>query len=171
MSVSRRPRPVRTRKKKLSTLAPSSLARSIIAGTSPTFQSVTDMCSEKSRPASVSTRVARTAPAHAPGSRRNASCFPRSVESRLMDAPSTPRSRISRACGSRSSTPLVPSTVVNPLSEAYPATSKMSRRSNGSPPVRIRNTFGLTRAISSITRRHSSVESSPRESAPACADM
>src|SRR5258705_12202301 len=33
--------------------------------------------------------------------------------------------------------------------------SQMSFRSSGSPPVRIRKTFGLTSAISSITRRHS----------------
>ena len=37
----------------------------------------------------------------------------------------------------------------------------MSGRSSGSPPVRIRNVPGLTRAMSAITRRHSSVESSP----------
>src|SRR6266566_4038965 len=49
--------------------------------------------------------------------------------------------------------------------------SQMSFRKSGSPPVRIRKTFGLTRAISSITRRHSSVDSSPRVSAPANADM
>jgi hypothetical protein len=170
MSVRSLPRPVRTRKKKFSTFAPRSFARSIIAGTSPTFQSVTDMCSEKSRPASVSTawRASRR-----PTTRQvpKASCFTRSVESRLIDAPRTPCSRISRASFSRSSTPFVPSTVVKPLPVAYPATSKISRRSSGSPPVRIRNTFGLTRAISSITRRHSSVLSSPRVSAPACADI
>src|SRR5437762_13681422 len=67
MSVRSVPRPVRTRKKKFKTVAPSSFARSIIAGTSPTFQPVTDMCREKSRPASRSTRVARTAPSQAPG--------------------------------------------------------------------------------------------------------
>src|SRR5437870_3934562 len=43
----------------------------------------------------------------------------------------------------------------------------MSRRRRGSPPVRMRKTLGLTVAISSITRRHSSVVSSPRVSAPA----
>ena len=118
MSVRSRPRPVRTRKKKLRTLAPSSRARSIIAGTSFTFQSVTDMWSEKSSPSSVRTRVARTAASQAPGRRRKASCFTRSVESRLMEAPSTPCSRMSRASFSRSSTPLVPKTVVNFLATA-----------------------------------------------------
>ena len=118
MSVRSLPRPVRTRKKKLRTLAPRSRARSIIAGTSPTFQSVTDMCSEKSSPASVRTFVARTAPSQALGRWRNASCFLGSVESRLMDAPSTPRSRMSLASRSRSSTPLVPKTVVKRFSAA-----------------------------------------------------
>ena len=65
----------------------------------------------------------------------------------------------------------MPSTVVNRFSAAYAAMSQMSFRSSGSPPVRIRKTLGLTRAISSITRRHSSVDSSPRVSAPANADM
>jgi hypothetical protein len=65
----------------------------------------------------------------------------------------------------------VPSTVVNRFSVAYAAISQMSFRSSGSPPVRIRKTFGLTTAISSITRRHSSVDSSPRVSAPANADI
>ena len=118
MSVRSRPRPVRTRKKKFSTFAPSSFARSTMAGTSSTFQSVTDMCSEKSRSASLSTRVARTACSHAFGRCRNASCFFGSVESRLMEAPSTPRSRISLASRSRRRTPLVPNTVVKRFSAA-----------------------------------------------------
>ena len=118
MSVRSFPRPVRTRKKKFKTFAPSAFARSIIAGTSPTFQSVTDMCREKSRAASLSTRAARTAPSQAPGRWRNVSCLTRSVESRLIDAPRTPCARMSFASGSRSSTPLVPSTVVKRRSAA-----------------------------------------------------
>ena len=118
MSVRFWPRPVLTRKKKFSTLAPSCRARSIIAGTSPTFQSVTDMWSEKSSPASVRTRVARTAPSQEPGRCRNASCLARSVESRLIEAPRTPCVRIAFASRSRRSTPFVPSTVVNRFSAA-----------------------------------------------------
>ena len=118
MSVRSRPRPVRTRKKKFRAFAPSSFARSTIAGISPTFQSVTDMCSEKSRPASVSTRVARTAPSQATRRWRNASCLARSVKSRLIEAPRTPRSRMSVASRSRNNTPLVPRTVVKRRSAA-----------------------------------------------------
>ena len=88
-----------------------------------------------------------------------------------MEAPRTPRSFISFASRSRRRTPLVPNTVVKRFSLAWAAMSQMSFRSSGSPPVRIRKTFGLTVAISSITRRHSSVVSSPRVSAPAKADM
>ena len=118
MSVRFRPRPVRTRKKKFRTLAPSSFARSIIAGTSATFQSVTDMWSEKSSPSPFRTFVARTAPSHAPGRRRKASCRSGSVESRLIEAPRTPCRRMSLASRSRRRTPLVPRTVVKRFSAA-----------------------------------------------------
>ena len=47
----------------------------------------------------------------------------------------------------------------------------MSGRSSGSPPVRIRKVPGFTRAMSAITRRHSSVVSSPAADAPGAALM
>ncbi len=170
MSVRSSPRPVRTRKKKFRTRAPSSRARSIMAGISSTFQSVTDMWREKSRPSAARTFVARTAPSQAPGRWRKASCRLASVESRERLAPWTPCSRRRRAWLSRRRTPFVPTTTVKPRSRPAPASAKRSLRRNGSPPVRIRKTLGLTSAISSITRRHSAVESSPEESAPGNAD-
>ena len=78
---------------------------------------------------------------------------------------------MSRACFGRRSTPLVPSTTVKPCSRPSAASSKMSGRRSGSPPVRIRNVPGFTRAMSAITRRHSSVESSPAAEAPGAALM
>jgi hypothetical protein len=68
-------------------------------------------------------------------------------------------------------TPLVPTTTHSPRSDARRTISRMSRRSSGSPPVRIVTHSGANPAISSITLKHSSVPSSLRSakfSVPTC---
>ena len=62
--------------------------------------------------------------------------------------------------GGFSITPFVPITVKRPREEQRAATSMMSSRMNGSPPVRMTRQPGLLSAIESAMRKHCSVVSS-----------
>ena len=139
-----------------------SWAKSAIASSSPRLCAPTVVCTMKGRP--VRLRISRALDGVLPG----AAHAPEAVvpvgssASSESDRPRAPASARSRARFSVMCTPLVPTTTQSPRAAAWRTISRMSRRSSGSPPVRIVSASGAKAAISSTTLKHCSVPSSLR---------